>query len=229
MNRKKTDYHDWIELYLDGTLSEEENSNFQHSLVTNPELAEQYQFRIKLAENWAKTKEYGNTRQLTYEKIMEAKSEKKNRLFVWSIAASFLILISVSGIVMLTDQNNKQAPIANNDKNTESQYVPQLKNAEEKASIHILGELKLISPANNKICNRNDSIVFVWNSDVDAASNLTIENQKTGKTMYREKIKIAAKRFVLERNFLPEGEYSWSIEGFQTKEKFKVISGEEKK
>jgi hypothetical protein len=221
MNIHKTDYHDLIEQYLDGKLTEEENSNFQHSLSTNTELSEQFQVRIKLAENWAKTKEYGNT-------IRETKLEKKNRLFVWSIAASFLVLLSVSGIFMLTDRDNKQVPMANNDNKTESQYVPQLKKAEEKASVHFMGELKLISPVQGKICNRNDSIVFLWISDLDATTNLTIENQKNGKTIYREKISITANRFVLKKDFLPEGEYLWYIEGFQMKEKFKVISSEVK-
>ena len=228
MNNNKTDYHDWIEQYLDGKLTEQENERFRHSLASDPELALQYQIRIKLAENWAKTKEYGSTRQIISETIREAKSEKKNRLFAWSIAASFLVLLSVSGILVLTGPGSKQAQMANNDEKTESQYVPQLKQAEEKASVFFMGELKLISPVQGKLCNKNDSIVFLWNSDVDAISNLTIENQKSGKTIYREKIKIAAKRFVLEKKILPEGEYSWYIEGFQVKEKFKVILGENK-
>ncbi|MBV5313654.1 MAG: hypothetical protein JZU47_10185 [Prolixibacteraceae bacterium] len=228
MNIHKTDYHDLIEQYLDGKLTEEENSNFQHSLSTNAELSEQFQVRIKLAENWTRAKEYGNIRQLISESIREAKLEKKNRLFVWSIAASFLVLLSASGILMLTDRDNKQVPMAKNDKKIESQYVPKLKQAEEKASVHFMGELKLISPVQGKICNRNDSIVFLWISDIDATTNLTIENQKNGKTIYRKKISIVAKRFVLEKDFLPEGEYSWYIEGFQMKEKFKVISSEVK-
>ena len=229
MNIDKTDYQDWIEHYLDGKLTEDETIKFQHFLSIDPELAEQYQIRINLAENWTKAKEYGNTRQLIAESISEAKSEKKNNLFAWSIAASFLVLLSVSGIVMFTNRNTKESIQAKNSQETESPVVPQIKHAEEKASIHFYGALKLISPVSNQLCNRNDSIVFTWNSDVDADTHLTIENQINGKTVYREKIKIAAKRFVLEKKFLPEGEYSWYIEGFQVKEKFKVISGEEKK
>ena len=107
--------------------------------------------------------------------------------------------------------------------------IPQIRQAEEKASIHFMGELKLISPALNKLCNRNDSIVFLWNSVVDAETNFIIENQKNEKTVYREKIKIAAKRFVIEKEFLPEGEYQWYIEGFAGKAKFKVVSVEKQK
>jgi len=229
MNIDKTDYQDWIEQYLDGKLTGEEKIKFQHSLATNPELAEQYQIRIKLAENWINAKNYGNTRKLISKSITVAKSEKKNRLFAWSIAASVLVLLSVSGIVVFTNQTSKETIQAKNSQKNESLVVPQIRHAEEKASIHFYGALKLISPISNQLCNRNDSIVFTWNSDVDADTRLTIENQMNGKTVYREKIKINAKRFVLEKKFLPEGEYSWYIEGFQVKEKFKVISVEVKK
>jgi len=229
MNLDKKDYHDWIEQYLEGKLTEEENGQFQEMLITNPELAEQYQIRIKLAENWIKAKEYGEIRQSIAGTIKIAKSEKKNRLFAWSIAASFLVLLSVSGIFVFTNRTGKETTIARNSKESESPMIPQIRQAEEKASIHIMGELKLISPILNQLCNKSDSIVFTWNSDVDAETNLTIENQKNGKTVYREKIKLNAKKFVLEKNFLPDGEYQWSIEGFPAKEKFKVVSGEKKK
>jgi len=226
MNIGKTEFHDWIEKYLDGKLTEEENTRFRELLLTDPELAEQYQIRIKLAENWTKAKEYGNTRQSIAATIREAKLEKKNRLFVWSIAASFLILLSISGIVIVTDRISKQVPIANNAEGIESPVVPQIKYAEEKASIHFKGELQMLSPIKNKLYNRSDSIVFAWKSEVDAETNLTIENQKNGKTVYREKIKVNAQKFVLEMNFLPEGEYLWYIEGFPGKEKFRVITSE---
>ena len=229
MKIEKTDYHDWIEKYLDGKLTKEEKIKFQHSLATNPELAEQYQIRIKLAENWTNAKDYGNTRKLISKSITEAKSEKKNRLFVWSIAASFLVLLSVSGIVMFSTRTSKETIQAKNSQETESPVVPQIKHAEEKASIHFYGALKLISPVSNQLCNRNDSIVFTWNSDVEAETNLTIENQNNEKTVYREKIKVNAQKFVLEKNFLHEGEYQWFLEGFPEKAKFKIVSGKKQK
>ena len=89
-----------------------------------------------------------------------------------------------------------------------------------------MGELKLVTPIQNKLCNRNDSIVFIWNSDVNAETNLTIENQKNGKTVYCERIKVNAQKFIMGKNFLPEGEYLWYIEGFPAKEKFSVTSSE---
>ena len=229
MKIEKTDYHDWIEKYMDSQLTEEENSKFQELLLTDSELAKQYHIRMMLAKNWTNAKDYGNTRKLISESISEAKSEKKNRLFAWSIAASFLVLLSVSGIVVFTNRTGKETTIARNSNETESPIVPQIRQAEEKASVHFMGELKLNSPVQNKLCNRNDSIVFLWNSVVDAETNFIIENQKNGKTVYREKVKLNAKKFVLEKNFLPEGEYQWYIEGFPGKEKFKVVSGEKQK
>jgi len=229
MKIEKTDYHDWIEKYMDSQLTEEENSKFQELLLTDSELAKQYHIRMMLAKNWIKAKEYGNSRQSIAETIKEAKSEKKNRLFVWSIAASFLVLLSVSGIVMFSTRTSKETIQAKNSQETESPVVPQIKHAEEKASIHFYGALKLISPVSNQLCNRNDSIVFTWNSDVEAETNLTIENQNNEKTVYREKIKVNAQKFVLEKNFLHEGEYQWFLEGFPEKAKFKIVSGEKQK
>jgi len=144
---------------------------------------------------------------------------------VWSLAASFLILLSVSGIVMFTNSNSETEVIAKNNIETESPFVPQIKQAEEKSLLHIMGKLKLVEPIRNRLFNRNDSIAFVWTSNVVAETNLVIENQKTGMVVYRERIKVDARRYTLGKNFLPEGEYAWYIDGFPGKEKFRVISG----
>jgi hypothetical protein len=224
MKIEKTEYNDWIENFLDGKLTDEGNKQFMDMLKTNPELEQQYQFRIKMAEDWTKAKEYDETRKLFAGIDQEVKSEKKNKLVVMSIAASLLLLISVSGVLMYSNRNNEQTTIAKNQKGTETTVVPQIKYAEEKASIHFNGELRIIAPVKNKNYSKNDSIVFTWNSQIDAETNIVIVNQKSGKTIFREKIKINSQKFILEKNFLPEGDYLWYIEGFPGKEKFKVVS-----
>lgn len=229
MKLEKEDYNDLIENYLERNLTEQENKRFQELLSTNAQLAEQYRIRITMGNYWANAKEYGETRQSIAEVIRKTKSDQNKKMFFWSIAASFLVLLSVSGIVMLSDQNFNQAPVVKNSNESEVPLVPQMKQAEEKASLHIMEQLELISPIRNKLCNRNDSIVFIWNLDVDIETNLTIINQKNGKTVYRETIKLNARKFILEKNFLPEGEYQWYIEGFPPKEKFSVISAEKQK
>ena len=225
MNIDKTDYTDWIEKYLDGEITEEENARFKELLLSDPEFAKQYQIRIMLAANWGTAKEYGKTQRFIAENIRKARYEKKNSLFVWSLAASFLILLSVSGIVMFTDNIRKSEIIAKNTIETGSPLVPQIKQAEEKGSLYIMGELRLAEPIRNRLCNRNDSIVFTWTSDVVAETNLVIENQKTGTVVYRERIKVDARKFTLGKNFLTEGEYIWYIDGFLGKETFRVVSG----
>lgn len=227
MNIEKADYHDHIENYLDGKLTEEEDIKFQESLPNNPELSEQYRIRILLAKNWVKAKEYENTKQSIAQIIRDAQSRKKNWIFVWSIAASFLILISVSGIIIFTGKSDIQAPISKNTESSNTQLIPQIKYAEEKASLHIAGKLKMISPIKNKLFRMNDSIIFTWNTDVVAKSKIIIEDQKSEKIIYRNSININALKFKLKKNTLPKGEYLWYIEGFPEKEKFMISSSKD--
>lgn len=157
------------------------------------------------------------------ELIREEKSQKRNRMFVWFIAASFLILVSISGIVLFTGQSAKQSNMANNSNGVETLLIPQIKQAEEKATIHIMGHVKLLAPIKNKLCDRADSIAFRWETDAEAETYIIIGSQKDGNTIYREKIKMLNKHFVLDKNFLPRGQYTWAIEGFSAKEKFGVF------
>ena len=223
MNFEKSELHDRIEDFLDGKFSEKEKIEFIEQMKTDKELERQYRQRTKLAENWVKAKKYESAHIQIAELIREEKSHKKNRLFVWSIAASFLILVSISGIVMFTSQSDKQSDLANNTKEAETPLIPQIKQAEEKASIHILGELKLITPIKNELYNKADSIVFKWETDAEAETYMIIGSQKDGKMIYREKIKLSDKLFILDKNFLPQGQYTWSIEGFASEEKFRVF------
>lgn len=225
MNFEKSELYDKIEDFLDGKFSKEEKIEFLEQMKTDKEMERQYRQRIELAGNWVKAKKYERTHNQVAKLIREEKSQKKNRLFVWSIAASFLILISISGIVMFNSQPVKQSNMANNSKGAETPLIPQIKQADEKASIHIMGTLKLISPIKDEQYNRSDSIVFKWETDAVAETYLFIGSQKDGKTIYREKIKLSVGLglFVLGKNFLPQGQYTWSIEGFAAKEKFRVV------
>lgn len=229
MNFEKSELHDRIEDFLDGRLSEVEKLEFLDHLKTDIELHRLYRQRITLGATWMKAKKYEETRHSVSQIIRTAKSDKKSQYFMWSAAASLLIILSVSGIVMFNRYPTTPSEIASTGQGTETQIVPYIKYAEEKASIHFKGELKMLAPIKSKLCYRNDSIVFAWNSDVDAETNLTIENQKSGKTVYREKVKVNAQKFIMEKNFLPEGEYQWFIEGFPGKEKFNVISNQNQK
>ncbi len=222
MNFEKSELHDRIEDFLDEKLSKEEKIEFLQQMKTDKELERQYQQRMELAGNWVKAKKYESAHYQISEIIRQEKSQKRNRLYAWSIAASFLVLVSISGIVMFNSQPGKQSDLADNAKVTETPLIPQIKLAEEKASLHIMGELKLIAPIKNELYSRADSIVFKWETDAEAETYLIIGSQKEGKTIYREKIKISDKRFVLDKNFLPQGQYIWSIEGFAAKEKFRV-------
>lgn len=224
MNFEKSELHDRIEDFLDGKFSEEEKIEFIEQMKTDKELERQYRQRIELAENWVKATKYESTHTRIAELIREEKSHKKNRLFVWSIAASFLILFSISGIVMFTNRPDNQSNLANNTKESQTPLIPQIKQAEEKASMHIVGELKLITPIKNELCNKADSIVFKWETNAEAETYLIIGNQKDGKTIYREKIRLSDKLFILDKNFLPQGQYIWSIEGFASEEKFQVFN-----
>lgn len=223
MNFEKSELHDRIEDFLDGKFSEEEKIEFLKRMETDKELDRYYRQRIELARNWVKAKKYESINNEVAGLIREEKSQRKNRLFAWSIAASFLVLVSISGIVLFTDQPDNQSDLANNSKGTEKQIIPQIKQADEKAFLHIMGELKLMSPITNERYNRADSIVFKWETETEAETYLIIASQKDEKTIYREKIKLSDKRFILDKNFLPQGQYTWSVEGFAAKEKFRVF------
>jgi hypothetical protein len=221
MKENEQDKHDEIENFLDGKLSEEEKILFYTKLETDTKFKTLYQQRIALAESWGKAKKYEKTYLEISGVIRTQKLKNRNTRYLWSIAASVTLLISIASVVMFSN-HKRDLEFANNSKGSETYANPKMNQIEEKASLYIIGKLDLISPILDQSYSYSDSITFRWHADSNTESFLVIISRSNGKQVYKHKLKISAKQFVLKEGILQTDQYEWFIEGFPAKGKFSI-------
>lgn len=214
----KTKYEDWIEDYIDGTLSESEVAKFETELATNEVLKNEYEERLKLATMWQQANTYEKTRNEVIEAIQEQNGKRKIWIRRFSIAASVLIVVSLSVVYIFTGENKQSGQVAENEK----PLVPKIKLPEEKASGGVITTVTLLSPANDTICKRNDNIIFKWNPSLKDSSTFIIIDIVSQKQVFKQKIAPMESSYMLNKKSLSVGSYQWYINEHNKKEKFRI-------
>lgn len=92
-------YFDWIENYLDGTLSPEEREEFEKALEVDKALAEDFTQRKKISEYWNLAGEYQNTKKNIQKIIREEKPRKLQTNKYLLIAASVVVLFGITWVI----------------------------------------------------------------------------------------------------------------------------------
>ncbi len=214
----KTENTDRIENYLDGKLPPDEIKKFQEELTTDPLLAEEFEQRKKIASLWNRSRDFANTRKEVADAIVQEKARIRRRIAEFSVAASVLVILTVSSIVILNKKvtNNQMA-------NSRQELVtPGFKQPEEKGSYGEIRKMVLLHPVNDTVCSRKDSLVFHWSPALADTSFILIENINTRNTVFREKLNAGKNSFKLESHFLPVGNYFWQIGNTMERAGFKV-------
>ena len=216
----KTDNTDRIESYIDGSLTANEKERFEEDLKTDKLLAGEYAERVRIASAWQKATIYAGTKKEVSDAIRNERSTFKRRMANYSIAASFLIIATLSVTLFFSRDANPPGQVATNKEGT---ITPRIKIPEEKASGGEIAKFVLLFPAGGIACSRNDSLVFHWSPALADSSFIIIGNEKSKNLVYREKLEPGKISFKLDRHFLPVGEYNWQVEGFPEKQKFRVV------
>ena len=224
MDTEKSNDKNLIEDFLDGKLSAGEENGFRERLKTDEEFAHLYNFRIRIAEDWQKATEYEQSKQLAISLIKSVRHKKNRILIIYSLAASFTLLIAIPGIIFLTKQLDNTANTANNkEQHGEKRYKTHIELQENKSSINYLDTIILVSPINDSLIRTNDSIIFKWAPPIKSDENLIIENRINGKIIIDRKITNGIESYRIPAQFLPEGEYSWYFKRLSTKGSFRII------
>lgn len=218
---------EWIENFLDGTLTDQEVEEFKEKLNFDSEFARLYQERLRLKEAWINAHQLDQTRKEVKRAIQHEKSQRRRQYIQLAAVASVLILIGIPAFLYFNGDFNKKSSITSETTSTDSLQdiigIPQFKTAEEKASFGVVDSVKLISPVKNQVFNQNDSAIFCWKPGLPDSTFIVITAVKNKQVIFREKIVKGRQFFYLENNFLPTGEYQWFLEGYSIKEEFKII------
>ncbi len=215
----KTNYEDWIEDYIEGVLPESDKERFENELKSNDDLKNKCRERTKLHELWTNAARYEATKEEVIGAIKKGKNKKRLWIRNFSIAASVIVVVSLSIVLFLNNEVEQTEKLAE-DENT---LQPKINLPENKASGGELQELVLLKPANDTLLNGSESIVFEWTPELKDSSAITILDVKTDSLMFKESILPNQNKFMLKENTLPPGNYFWFIQKTDKKESFTII------
>lgn len=220
-----------IENYLDGNLNESEFRAFNERIKNDPEFDRLYKEQLKLRDDWRKAGQLQKTRTEVANAIINEKNRKKKIIYAWAAAASILLIISISGIFYWQGNINQQPLFVDQGNENDSLIIdsisPQYLEAEEKASFGTADTLILLGPSDSQECNISHYIVFRWKPELNDSTNIIIKSLKNDKVVFREKIGPGKLSFILEKGFLPVGDYAWFLQNGKNTAQFKVISNKE--
>jgi hypothetical protein len=226
MNNNYTS-EEWLEKRLEGSLNEQELQEFDEKLLNDPEFARVYKEHLRLKEVWVKAHQLDKTRKEVNTAIQHERTQRRRLIISYAAAASILILIAIPVFLYFSGDFKQKSPAVvetnSSDSLNEIIGIPQFKTAEEKASFGIVDSLKLITPVNNKPFSRNDSVVFRWSPALSDSTYIIIQNGMSEQAVFKEKVANGKDQFILEKGFLPEGQYEWFIEGNPYVGKFRII------
>lgn len=219
---------EWIENYLDGKLSEPEQSEFHDKRINDPDFDRLCNEQTKLRNEWRKAGQLHQTRIEVADSIRKEKNRKRKILYTWATAASILLIISISGVMYWNVNTNHQPSFTGQNKEYNSETYdsvsPQFKEIEEKASFGTADTLMLLGPVNNQECKISHYIVFRWKPALIDSTNIVIKSLKNDNVVFREKIGPGNLSFILEKGFLPVGDYVWHLQDTKGTAQFRVIS-----
>ena len=213
-----------IEAYLDGSLSQEEQSLFEKELKSNGELKTQLEVRVKLARLWNDATEYEKVKKNISSTINypATKTAPLFRTKIVAIAALLITLIGVSFIIINYNKNRinnnrlEFAAIDSTKIDTDKTYELKSDPIKNKASISfikdsIISQLVIISPNNTEI-KLDETINFVWHSDyLDQATLFVTTTDSSDGISFQSEILLSDTSFILEGYVLQRGFYIWFI------------------
>jgi len=214
---------EFIEKYLDGSLSPEELTEFEEQLKSDSSLAEAVIFRKSIGKSWKNALSYDRTKEEVRIAIEKTVREKRIRIYRFAVAAVITGIIVITGGLFFYQNNSEYFKFAKLFGNKEEISGPQFMEQEEKASAGKLDSLIFVSPLLEKPLSNSDSVIFCWKPGLPKASYIVIKSVKNNEVIFKERIIEGRKFFYLENNFLPPGEYWWYVEGFKSKGYFKIV------
>lgn len=139
MNNQYHKYADDLEDFLSGLMDREREKAFKKAIETNDALSEAFKFRTHMARFWNQERKYSDTKRRVKKIMASQKRASKNRLRVFYLAASVLLLFGVSTWLWRTPAPGKSLQEFADSKDSSKQEEQSLSVSKqpEKASLYM--------------------------------------------------------------------------------------------
>jgi len=224
---------DFIERYLDGELTPEEQQSFNKRMIDDQEFKELVEARKESSELWVKARTYAAIKEDVKRIHSKGLEEEKISLrtipaFIsqykyYAIAASGLLLIGVIAALIFIVNPNKQNTLSDNDKNK----LYQVQNAIDqmvKGKMETVNEkaIVLLKPDSGAIMSAQKDILFQWKYKNDSPVEFVISNENSNTKVFTKKIDPLENSLLIPAGTLMPGVYSWYITVQKIKRTFTV-------
>jgi len=223
---------DWIEDFLEGSLNAEEETEFQSMLKADPAFARKYNQRLKLQETWQDSDNHIAVKKTVENIIRQEKYSIRYRRNILMLAASFIALVGLAGILLFvlpnkSIQEDKQADILadsikkpDNSKGPQQIGIPRYGKSDT-LSTRGINENVLLFPADQTEFTIGDSIHFQWKSNKET-SELFIKDMLTDSLVFDFRLPSGQSEYFLDAGKLKPGSYVWFINEPITNSRFTV-------
>ena len=208
---------DLIEKYLEGSLSENEETAFQERLANDDVFADTFAERKLLQEVFIEESVRSNIKKTISTAMAEEKRKTKVNRRIWMAAATFILLAAIGSVLIYNSSERmpkEEYASEQTSPETEDREATQKKSnsMEEYSNIDILVRKESVDdffPDELTVLKANDTIIFKWPSSLNERY-LTIYNSK-GELVKKATIKKKIKEFTLLPGVLKPGIYYWKF------------------
>lgn len=206
---------DFIEDYISGELTPEEEANFVIRLNTDSSFAEHYKIRLKLGTLWIDSDEYERTKEIVKSQRFHIATRKKRQRFYFVTASA----VCIAGMVFLLNFNKKHEhniKAINLREDTTKEYTPRLNKPEHYGNLY----------STPITYSKKDTLFIEWNDSF-------IQNQKVSIINIPDSTIIAIYHFHNKQRLqiplteFKTGLYFWNFENNSASGKFIIKETEE--
>lgn len=205
MKNQDNQYTDYIEDFLSGKLSAEEEEAFRIALESNPVLEEAFRFRTKIAQYWNEEEKYSATKDRVKAIMASHKRPSVFKVKHFYLAASVVLLIGVSVVlwrVISPDNSIKDFASLADSTDQHKQPVSVLEQPER-------GSLYMV----NEEYTTQDSLILTRMSDWPESGRLVIAPEGEQAVIESYAIDESTDSLIVQLNHFTPGTYQWTIRG----------------
>ena len=199
-----------IENYFDGNLSDSEQKDFETRLINDKAFAKVFKLRKSMPGFFNEFEEMESVRSEVNTAIRKEKAMifGINRYWVFSVAASILILVAVFITIQFSQNQNGDL-----DQITKTETQDKLKTDHPPtyANKKIVADIEIVSPVEMQVFKSDEPIRLLWKSYLRYQAEIIITSSSFDKIDYRRTVRLSDTFFDLPKNKLKPGTYRWCL------------------
>lgn len=215
MNKLTDKDFNLIENFISGILSPEEEKEFRDRLGKDNSLLEEYNFRINIKKYWNDAETYSTT-QDKIKQVISFEKKKRNNRFVWSIAASVVILFGISVLIYPKLNVNKPGfAEMKSDSATQKETPLFLEKQPEKGNLYSIP--LTFGP--------KDTLLIIRKPDFPASGTVSLIEQENHTEIFELDFSQRIDSILIPLSGIAPGDYQWKINGTSYSGDFRIQVG----